>query len=185
MERLSWRPVPGGFEADGYRIRLLLAHLSRSWMLETGERGATLSGSAAWSPVSRHRTLGSARARAAGMEADRLRRQRMRIRVIVGTVSASVSLAVVPFVTSLAGYVVAVLAFGLALRAFGDAATIRLGHAWDWVDEPRITVNWLDRVGFRTAKVLHEGAAARLGDEGDPRIRVLPPLPPEDRRLQQ
>jgi hypothetical protein len=173
MARLVWRKGLEGYDSDGYRVRPLLDPSDRTWRLESSVRAVAPVGATVWLPVSRHRTLRGARARAELIEAERARRLRTRLRVALGAAAMLAFFVAASLSTNLVGYAAAMVSFGTALHLFGTAAAIRLGDSWDWAEDRYVAEGWIDRVGFAVARSARRRAASL--STGEPSVRVLPP----------
>jgi hypothetical protein len=167
----DWRRVVDGYDNGDYHIRRLWDHPRHNWRLLAAPDPE---------PVSQHRSLRGARARARDIERARIRATKARTHVIVGILSAVGALVMAQWITSIPTYVAFVLLAVASLHSLGYAAEVRLGDAWDWAwlrrRPPRVTR--LDRVVTALVEHLHQAAAARNGPRPPDAVRALPPAPP-------
>lgn len=113
-------------------------------------------------------------------EEELRRRDRVIGHTILGTVASVVFVAVLPFIGSLATFVVAVVALFVGLRSLTFAASIGLDDAWGWAQDGGMSapLRWSDHAVLAAVGWLRRRSKATVDAPTAGAIQMLPPEPP-------
>jgi hypothetical protein len=126
-----------------------------------------------------HRTLRGAYALACQVERERLRRIRAIRYGVVGSILLLLFSALLANGESVPTFIISLVLLAAALQSLATAAVLTIGDAWGWTDDTQP----VDRETKLEAMISQAVAKLRPrpnpGEHTDPRVRVLPPLPPD------
>jgi hypothetical protein len=169
---LEWLGTAEEYVGGIWRIRRVEGDADYPWCLDVVESRHPIPGAAVVPARTRHRTLCAARATALHFEIKRRRTVRAQRHLAVAVLAAVGFIALLPFTSQLAAYVVAVGLAGLAVGQATRAVEVRFSSHWG--RSPRAEeITWLDRTVARWLDQPPSGASDRSGPR-DP-IKLLPP----------
>lgn len=175
MPGVTWTQTADGYDGGDYRLRREPGR--GGWRIEVARRISV--SDSRWVVRSSHATRREAMAVVEELVRVRAKRARVLGHLAVGAVAAAACAVLVDAMSSIATFVLAVIALFIALRSFAAAVAILLADAWGWsrddgsVRGPGLLERLSVRVADRHARQVAEDAA---GDP-DAGVRVLPPSP--------
>ncbi|MDJ0923083.1 MAG: hypothetical protein QNJ77_00865 [Acidimicrobiia bacterium] len=182
MRDLEWFETSDGYDCLEYRIRRDGERPRVPWKLENSEAAAHRAGRRRLRP-SFHATARQAMEFAQRVERSRSRRIRALGQVAIGVVAGAAFVSLVPVIASPGNFVIGVVTFFVALRAFAHAVSIVAGDAWGWSreqgSEERITAT--DRLILAVAERFRGRTLAAVEFDPERRVHELPPEEPEER----
>jgi hypothetical protein len=175
---LNWIEVAGGFESGSYRIEPFREHPKYNWQLLISAASDALRGPRALSMPTTHATLRGARAQALRLERERILQTRIVRHLVVGTAASVGFLVFHAHVSSFLSFCIALALVAAGVRSLATAAILALGDAWGLTDHTSVDAeSRLDAVILAAVGRLRPRRVDQ--SEVEPKVRVLPPLPPD------
>lgn len=175
MTNLKWHQESEDWVSGEYRVQRDSSHSHRPWRLDASSETARQHGRDGV-VLSFHASLSDAKRAAGSHEQERLEQVRVVGHVVVGVLASGVFAALVPIVTSVPRFVIAVVAVYVAVRSFTFAISIKLGDSWGWTRDGGLATPsmFTDRAILIGARFIPERPAEILAPEPSGAVNVLP-----------